>query len=365
MKRNSLARSLFLPLLATAALAACSDSADPTPAPVVPKFSLLNVSNPIGITPDGKTAVFEDLMGTLDGDLYTYDVATGTLTLTTQVGSSLTSFAPGVSADGRVSAVYSDPATAGIWNGTAWATIPSSFPAGCDNSINGAWGISQDGHVAVGFDWDGCNTKGMRWTEVAGTWTGVPLEVFGSGSNRPTHVSGNGLIAAGSVATEAPFALDRKPTFWNASGTAAFVPQGEFTDDSPGEVLALNYDGTMMAGVWNNQGWYWTAATGTVNLGQLDGFAEFPKTMGLAIAANDKMIFGTSLDQAFVWTKSTGMRRLQDIVTAAGLVIPEGLTLVTATAASADGTVVIGQAVNDRYQYSSFVLTLPIAKYRP
>ena len=60
--------------------------------------------------------------------------------------------------------------------------------------------------------------------------------MFGSGSNRPTQVSGDGLIAAGSVATETPYILDRKPTIWAANGTASFVPQGDFPDDAPGEV---------------------------------------------------------------------------------------------------------------------------------
>ena len=86
MRLNTHARSLFLPALAAAALAACSDdSTAPSDKFTGPTgFTLLNASNPIDITPDGRTVVVEDLMGSFDNPLYFYDVASGAYTLQDQ-----------------------------------------------------------------------------------------------------------------------------------------------------------------------------------------------------------------------------------------------------------------------------------------
>ena len=71
MRLNTHARSLFLPALAAAALAACSDdSTAPTDKFTGPTgFTLLNASNPIDITPDGQTVVVEDLIGSFDNGI--------------------------------------------------------------------------------------------------------------------------------------------------------------------------------------------------------------------------------------------------------------------------------------------------------
>jgi hypothetical protein len=57
------------------------------------------------------------------------------------------------------------------------------------------------------------------------------------------------------------------------------------------------------------------------------------------------------------------MRPLADVVTAAGLTIPEGSTLTNVLAASEDGTVVLGQASDAEFNITSFVLKLPLSAY--
>ena len=90
-------------------------------------------------------------------------------------------FATGVSSDLKVSAIYGDPAATGVWSdATDWVTIPSSFESGCDALVGGAWDISQDGDMMVGFDWNGCSVQAMRWTQAGGTWTAQPLELIGA-----------------------------------------------------------------------------------------------------------------------------------------------------------------------------------------
>ena len=368
MKLNTQARSLFLPLLAAAALAACSDdSSGPTETFTGPTgFALLGASNPIDITPDGQTVVAQDLMGSLEGNLYFYEVATGNYSLKTKVGSPFLDFATGVSGNLKVSAIYGEPAQTGVWSeSTGWTIIPSSFPEACDPQVGGAWDVSTDGLVMVGFEWNGCAVQAMRWTDAAGTWTTQPLELIGSSfpdnpnppSNRATVVSSNGQVAAGWAQTE--FA-DRRPAVWQADGSGSFLAAG-VTDDTPGEVLAINDDGSIMAGVWGGQGFVWTAGTANF-IESLPSDDPFAITAPNAIAANGQLVFGGSGGKAFVWTAAGGTRSLQDIAAAAGVAMEGGLVLQVVKAASADGTIVIGQAYN-KNKTSTFVLKLPVSAY--
>lgn len=364
MKLNSQARSLFLPAIAAVALAACSDSAAPTDKFTGPSgFTLLNVSNPIDITTDGKTAVFQNV-GSLNPDVYSYDIASGALSVTTQVAEPYWNFATGVSDNGRISALYgSESDQSAIWTaGSGWHVNTNGFE-GCDRNQGGAWDVSADGQVAVGNLWENCSSQvGLRWTATGGVWTADTLERLGAATNRASVVSANGLVAAGFAQTD--FA-DRRPAVWQADGSGSFLASG-LTDDAPGEVQAINSDGSMMAGVWNLEAFYWTAATGTVFIGKLgDSFDE--SSDANAIAAGGQLIFGGSgsfgAKTAFVWTAAAGMRSLQDIAKAAGIEIPQGVVLNVVKAASADGTIVIGQATDHQYKSYSFVLKLPVSAY--
>lgn len=368
MRTNTHARSLFLPVLAAAALAACSDdSTAPSDKFTGPTgFTLLQASNPIDITLDGQTVVVEDLLS-LDNSIYFYNVSTGAYTYKTTPGSPFLNFATGVSGDLKVSAIYNEPAVTGVWSeATDWVSIPSNFDGGCDLNISGAWDISQDGHTMVGLDWNGCSVQAMRWTEAGGAWTTQPLELMGAPfpdnpnppSNRATVVSSNGLVAAGWAQTEL---VDRWPAVWQADGSGTLLTSG-VSSDTPGEVLGINDDGSILVGTWGGQGFIATA--GTVNfIESLVSNDPFANTYPQAIAANGQLIFGGSGGQAFVWTAGAGTRKLQDLATAAGVEIPQGVSLLTVKAASADGTIVIGQAINAQLRAYAFVLKLPASAY--
>lgn len=367
MKTNTLARSLFLPVIAALALAACDDSSGPSETFAGPTgFALINVSNPIDITPDGNTVVVQDLARQMNGDLYFYDVSTGVRSLKTQVGSPFFDFATGVSEGGRVSALHGEPVVSGAWDqASGWTDIPSYFAEGCDQNRGGAWDISVDGQTMVGFDWNGCTPQAMRYTDVGGTWTTQPLELLGStfeGSenppvNRATVVSGNGLVAAGFAQTAL---VDRWPAVWQANGTGSLLASG-VTEDTPGEILSINHDGSVMAGTWGNQGFVWDNGT-VAFMESLPPIDPFAGTYPNAIAAGNQLVFGGSGGSAFVWTAAGGMRNLQEIAVENGIDV-QGVTLVTVKAASADGTIVVGQAVNASFRSMSFVLKLPASAY--
>lgn len=370
MRLNTHARSLLFPTLAALALGACSDSNAPTDKFTGPTgFTLLNASNPIDITPDGQTVVVEDLIGDFSNPMYFYNVATDAYTFKTNVGDPFLNFATGVSSDLKVSAIYGNPASTGVWSqATNWITVPSSFESGCDPQSGGAWDISQDGNVMVGFDWNVCSTQAMRWTLSGGNWAGQQLELLGASfpdnpnppSNRATVVSGNGLVSAGWAQTEL---ADRRPAVWQADGSGALLASG-VSDDTPGEILSINYDGSVMAGEWGREGF--VASNGNVAfIESIQSDDPFALTAPNAIAANGQLVFGGSGGYAFVWTQAGGTRKLQDIAKAAGVEIPNNIVLSVVKAASEDGTIVVGQAYYQapRGQTYSFVLKLPVSAY--
>ena len=120
--------SLALALLA-AALTACSDDDGTGPSRRVRAgLRLLPLGWAVDLTPDGRVAALQDPLSAT-GNLYLYDVRTGVLEYKTQVGSPLRDFATGLSANGVVSAHYSDPVQAGIWTDRSEWTSPASASA--------------------------------------------------------------------------------------------------------------------------------------------------------------------------------------------------------------------------------------------
>jgi len=342
---------------------ACSDDpTDPAAALEGPTgLVLLPVSSPTDLTPDGSTALLEERFDISRlANLYFYDVASGKLTLQTNAGT-FQSFATGLSANLRISANYSEPTIAAIWSQSSnWVTMPTYFPSFCEPIfIGGAWDISADGHTWVGSDWNGCTTQSMRWSDASGTIVGTPLELLGESfpdnpnppSNRASAVSDDGLWAGGWAQTAL---ADRRPALWGPDGLGTFLTSG-VTEDCPGEVLALNENGSIAAGVWCQQGFYWTPAGGTVII---EGM-----TFVNAIAANGNLLFGVGERGAMVWTPAAGTRSLQDIATAAGVEIPNGYVMTGAFASSTDGTVVLGQGFTSNNTGYSFVLKLPASAY--
>jgi hypothetical protein len=355
--------ALLLPAALLVALAACSDDAtDPTEALQGPSgLVLIPVSSPTDITPDGSTALLEERFDAAKlANLYFYDVASGTLNYQTNAGT-FQSFATGVSANRRISANYSEPTIAAIWSqGSNWVTMPAYFPSGCEPIyLGGAWDISADGHTWVGSDWNGCATQAMRWSDAGGTIATTALELLGSNfpgsasppSNRASAISDDGLWAGGWAQTEL---ADRRPALWGPDGLGTFLTSG-LTEDCPGEVLSLSTDGSIAGGVWCQQGFYWTAATGTVIL---EGMVYVN-----AIAANGNLLFGAGNEGATVWTPAAGTRSLQDVATAAGVEIPNGFVMTGAFAASTDGTFVLGQGFTKTNVAYSFLLKLPASAY--
>ncbi len=346
-------------------------------------FTIVDKGTPVDITPDGTAAIFWDNLST-DGDTYVWDVAGKTLILETTTGPTFRDFPTAVSSNLEITALYSEPVAAGLWTQTKeWRRLGSLFAEGCGidpsdaklGDIGGAWDISADGVVVVGLIWDGCAAKAFRWSEVDGTRDFRTLEELGEvpegltrGPNsRATVVSDDGTVAAGWVETAI---VDRWPTIWNTEdGTGTKLTTTEFTNDSPGEILAISADGKSACGVWNQSGFVWTEAGGVVPTGALENVLPGEPTYANAITADGALVFGASgggffgIQQAFVWSAGKGMRRLVDIANAAGANIADTLILGNVLGASADGTVLIGTLLDADFNQKAFVLELPASAY--
>jgi len=360
-------------------LAACGDNlslADPgddappppPPPPPPPGIQFLDFALAIDITPDGRYAVFESFTSSA-AIVQVYDTILGETVDETELGDPSRNVATGVSATRRISALHGMPVQAGIYSdATGWVDLGSPHAAGCgSDEISGAFDISADGHVVVGLAWNGCTPDAFRWSDATGTGTFTPLELLGTSFpdtpatppvNRATVVSRDGRIAAGFAQLGN---IDRSPAVWRADGTGFLLDPT--ATDTPGEVLSIAADGTLVAGISGNDGFTWTAATGMVAIPRLD--VALPSDPIYPNAIVNGTVFGGigsaffSIPIAFAWTPSAGTRALADLVTAAGIALPEGMTLNSVLAASADGTVLIGTAMDADFLQQTFVLRLP------
>ena len=328
---------------------------------------LVDLGLPIDLTPDGHTALIQDLASPV-GDIYLLDTAGGDPMLLTSVGDPTRDLATGISASGAVSALHADPVEAGVFAAGAWRDLASAFPTGCDQDHGAAWDISADGHVVVGLMWNGCAPQAFRWTDDGGAGTTVLLELLGEGPTTPTNrasaISDDGAVAAGFASLTT---IDRTPAAWSADGSGYLLDPANV--DEPGEVLSISENGAVLGGIWGNEAFVWSEAAGRENLPRPDTLLPSDPCYANAIAAGGDLVFGGcgspffTVPVAVVWTGS-GVRQLVDIATENGLQVPDGFFLTTVLAAANDGSVLLGVAMNpDTFAQQSFVLRLPPSTY--
>jgi hypothetical protein len=378
----SAARSLLLVGLVAATLGACSE-AEPA-GPNLPAGTLVLIPNyrAEDLSADGNTVLLTD-PASATADFYFYDIAAGTTTFKAAAGDALFDFATGISNAGRVSAIHGKPENAGLWEQAGgWLDLDNIYSLGCQFSENptdldqsGGWDIDSAGHTAVGLVWNGCSAEAFMWSDAGGAGNFIVLDNLGIPwpdtenlpNSRATVISDDGSTAGGWAQDTANvggnfYGIDRRPTTWTSTGAGAKVPSGGvFTDDCPGEVLAIAGNGSLVAGVWCQSPWLWSAALGTIKLADF-GYAQ-------AVALNGQLVFGTQ--QAgffdppvpFVWTQAGGVVSLLDIAADNDITIPANYYWEAIVAASADGSVVVGTVYDEAFTRYTFVMKLPVSAY--
>lgn len=374
-------RSLAAVAVLAGAVAACSDSTEPTKV----SGSLTLIPNLRGedISPDGSTVLLGD---PATAEFYFHDVATGTTTLKGSAGDPMFNFTTGISNSLRVSAFHGKPENAGLWQeATGWEDLGSAYGAGCeyddvthDQDLSSGWDIDSAGHVAVGLMWNLCNPEAFAWSDAGGVGGFTMLDLLGQGpagtgnpaQNRATVISDDATTVGGFASKSVniggtDYFIDRWPAIWNAATGAGFLIDagGVFTEDAPGEVLAISGDGSTVAGVWNQKAYMWTQAGGVVNLSG-DGFG-----FGQAVALDGQLVFGTNQTDffgaptPFVWTQADGVQSILDLAAANGVEIPENYYWEAIKGVSADGTTLIGTVYDETFTLYTFVLKVPVSVY--
>ena len=338
-----------------------ADPVEPTPPPAL---HFHDYAQAIDITPDGRTALFGDI-STFENRLFFVDTVTNVAENRTNVGDPLRTFATGISQSGTVSALHGEPVQAGVWTmESGWTALPSPHAAWCGEDIGGAWDVSADGKVVVGVTWNGCSVEAFRASETGMTRLPVLGERMGGElappDNRATVVSDDGSTVAGFAMTAI---VDRAPAVWRADGTGELLAR--VADDSPGEVLSINADGSVLAGLDGLDGVVWRGAT-KLTIPRFDtklpSDPVFPNALNAAgtvvFGGQGSSFFGTP--DAFLWSEAGGLRKVADLAIAAGLEIPPSVVLTNVIAVSGDGTVLIGNAQNvDNFTDFVFTLRLP------
>ena len=255
----------------------------------------------------------------------------------------------GISADGSTIAatiVGTDGLTnPGRWRqSTGWISL--GHPAkGC--SMDGNWGsgysLNHDGSTVVGLAWYCPGAQGFRWTE-GGRMVGLSHPK--GASSRASAISADGSTIVGFF--EHPKQGYRRPVRWNPNRFDLFAGTS-----IPGEATAVTSNGSQIVGqAWDQSGvhaFYFTDASGLLSLGTVSGL---PSDESIAIGISEKgKVVGWSGDpffggiEAFIWNAANPtakMRSLRKVLIQAGAQIPDGISLTTALAISADGSTVIG-----------------------
>ncbi|HMU61873.1 MAG TPA: hypothetical protein PKA66_08830 [Gemmatimonadales bacterium] len=382
-------RPLVLVGLLAGTLAGCSEdnTTEPTPIPGA-TLALIPNLRAEDISADGKTVLLTDPFSAT-ADFYFYDVATKVSTLKGAAGDAQFDFTTGISNGQRVSAIHGKPEQAGLWEQAGgWLDLGNIYPTGCEfdtdtgaQDQSGGWDIDSAGHVAVGLVWNACNAEAFMWSDAAGSGGFITLDLIGDSVpengnppiNRATVISDNGLVAAGFASQTADiegsiYWIDRRPALWTATGAGSFIPSGGvFTDDSPGEVLAIAGNGSLVTGVWSQMPFIWSSTLGTVNLasGTYEGFQGW----GQATALDGQVVYGTMQEGffgapfPFFWTQAGGVVSLLDVAAANGITLPENYYWEAVVAASADGTLIVGAAYDETFTLNTYVLKVPASIY--
>jgi uncharacterized membrane protein len=219
-------------------------------------------------------------------------------------------FAYGVSGDGNT-VVGSSGLRAVKWTSPAAEALPLLTTT----TYSYAQAISRDGSTIVGGANDSSDIIAARWTssgiQLLGTLPGHLTSVANA-------VSRDGSVAVGLSGASANYGTPTRATIWSSG---SLLDLGTLPGAASSRALGVSGDGSVVVG--------------------LSGAPAY---------------VGTEL--AFIWTASSGMRNLQEVLTASGANL-SGWTLQAAVAISDDGRTLTGAAVNAAGYSSAWIATIP------
>lgn len=234
-----------------------------------------------------------------------------------------------------------------------------------NEAVTNVAAVSADGRTVVGGSWPSINGDFVPFVVEDGIATALPLRATATrGEARGISADGSVILCADDSAdlgfSSGYLVVDRAvgkslpivPADISGDGlvVVGFVPEGDF-------VAAIR----IVDGGDNER------------LGELPGgsvssealAASFDGSVVVGRSSSGVVIDDPDSEEAFIWTAATGVRLLADVAREAGINLAalDGGYLGQATDVSADGTVIVGNAVvGDPQQVRAFVLTLPPAE---
>jgi hypothetical protein len=239
--------------------------------------------------------------------------------------------------------------TAGRWDpACGWILfdqVDGAAPCGAD--LMSGYAGDFMGAKATGLAWVGaCDAEAFLWEEGVGN-VGLGRNEVEDRSSRGSDISDDGLTVGGFFENNA---CGRRPAIWYDGGEVQF-PLGE---DTCGEVIGVNSDGTMLCGsaiapdAFTATAFFWSAEAGWVDIGTLPsdpnngsiavGIADNGWTVGF----NSNPFFG--FPEALIWTPEDGTMPFIEFLDMMGVEYPEGTYFYSCTDISADATTIVGNS---------------------
>ena len=324
------------------------------------------------ISADGSTVVgISMLNGKFEG--YRWTRAGGMVSMGLQT-TSLSNLAGSVSANGTY--------VAGDWyagggSPMAFRHTQAGGPAnlGFMSGYNRSSSFGQPSTTGNGISGDGLKIVGSAasdsgdgtWHSQAFVWTaGVGFQGLGHLGGAARHSSANAItpdgltIVGSSDATGGSMAWRRR--------NAGLEPLGDLPGGSvDSSASAVSPDGATVVGTGRSasgrEAFRWTES-GIIGLGDLPGGIFESRAMGVSgdgsivVGHSSVATTGANTGAAFIWDAEHGMRSLQGVLTDMGVDLT-GWHLRGANAISADGTTIVGGAMNPQGALEAFLVVIP------
>lgn len=288
---------------------------------------------PSGVSADGSVVAGTSFFPSGDADrAFTWTSAGGSQA----VNGAPVSFGQGISGDGQTVVGLAFDENFNTWayrhrNGTM-ESLGSLDGTGFNAAAND---VSHDGAAITGQSTLNGNERAFRWTEAGGM---KDLGLLKDGSYAlGLGISGDGAVIVGNADTGGASRAFR----WTEAG--GMKELGTLTGSKFDGAYAISATANTIVGLSAGQAVRWLDGTAQ-SLGPL---ADMKFTSAWAVSGDGQLIGGSSYGsptrgaEAFVWTPSTGMLILEDVLTARGIDLT-GWDLEWLTGISADGSTLVG-----------------------
>jgi probable HAF family extracellular repeat protein len=282
--------------------------------------------------------------------------------------------ARGISDDGNMVVGYKQNSSQPGWQAFRWT------PAGGMQNL-GSWpkdplelhnyyamGVTADGTAVVGHG-TGYNSivykRAFRWSDSTGMVALGVLDEQAIGDSLAAAVTPDGTTIVGSCSgVVGGIWRSSNAVRWGADGVAQPLATEAAWIESG--VFAVGADGRNMAGYALDNAFHairWDADGNAIDLGLIPGASS---AIALGISGDGSMVVGqcppskSGFSTAFVWTEATGILPLTDFLMANGIDTSDWDHLITASAISRNGRVIVGEG---SYQgcTTSFIVDLGTA----